>query len=159
MATHSSILAWRISGTEEPGGLPSMGSHRVGHGRSDLAAAACREQSPKTCPEWGTARWRQGLQAEPTACLPPEGMPREESEWAFTVGLIRALLGVCPPCPLSARWHPCCLWQPVLPGIPKCPRWGYRHCQSRTSGSGELEVRCVHTPVCLCGGVHRMGKP
>ena len=40
MATHSSILAWRISGTEEPHGLPSMGSHRVGHDRSDLAAAA-----------------------------------------------------------------------------------------------------------------------
>ena len=31
MATHSSVLAWRILGTEEPGGLPSMGSHRVGH--------------------------------------------------------------------------------------------------------------------------------
>ena len=30
MATHSSILAWRIPGTEEPGGLPSMGLHRVG---------------------------------------------------------------------------------------------------------------------------------
>ena len=40
MATHSSILAWRIPGTEEPGGLPSMGSHRVGHDWSDLAAAA-----------------------------------------------------------------------------------------------------------------------
>ena len=40
MATHSSVLAWRIPGTEEPGGLPSMGSHRVGHDRSDLAAAA-----------------------------------------------------------------------------------------------------------------------
>ena len=40
MATHSSILAWRIPGTEEPGGLPSMGSHRVGHDSSDLAAAA-----------------------------------------------------------------------------------------------------------------------
>ena len=40
MATHSSVLAWRIPGTEEPGGLPSMGSHRVGHGWSDLAAAA-----------------------------------------------------------------------------------------------------------------------
>ena len=39
MATHSSILAWRIPGTEEPGGLPSMGSHRVGHDGSDLAAA------------------------------------------------------------------------------------------------------------------------
>ena len=31
MATHSSVLAWRIPGTEEPDGLPSMGSHRVGH--------------------------------------------------------------------------------------------------------------------------------
>ena len=40
MATHSSVLAWRIPGTGEPGGLPSMASHRVGHDRSDLAAAA-----------------------------------------------------------------------------------------------------------------------
>ena len=31
MATHSSVLAWRIPGTEEPGGLPSMGLHRFGH--------------------------------------------------------------------------------------------------------------------------------
>jgi len=31
MLTHSSVLAWRIPGTGEPGGLPSMGSHRVGH--------------------------------------------------------------------------------------------------------------------------------
>ena len=40
MATHSSILAWRIPGTEEPGGLPSTGSHRIRHDRSNLAAAA-----------------------------------------------------------------------------------------------------------------------
>ena len=40
MATHSSILTWRIPGTGEPGGLPSVGSHRVGHDWSDLAAAA-----------------------------------------------------------------------------------------------------------------------
>ena len=40
MATHSSILAWRISGTEEPGGLLSMGLHRVTYDWSDLAAAA-----------------------------------------------------------------------------------------------------------------------
>ena len=39
MATHSSVLAWRIPGTGEPGGLPSMGSHRVGQNWSDLAAA------------------------------------------------------------------------------------------------------------------------
>ena len=50
MATHSSILAWRIPGTGEPGRLRSMGSHRVGHDWSDLAAAAavciCQSQSP-----------------------------------------------------------------------------------------------------------------
>ena len=40
MATHSNVPAWRIPGMAEPGGLPSMGSHRVGHDRSDLAAAA-----------------------------------------------------------------------------------------------------------------------
>ena len=40
MTTHSSVLAWRIPGTGEPGGLPSMGSHRVGHDWNDLAAAA-----------------------------------------------------------------------------------------------------------------------
>ena len=39
MATHSSVLAWRIPGAAEPGGLLSMGSHRVGHDWSDLAAA------------------------------------------------------------------------------------------------------------------------
>ena len=40
MATHSSVLAWRIPWTGEPGGLMSMGPHRVGHDLSDLAAAA-----------------------------------------------------------------------------------------------------------------------
>ena len=40
MVTHSNILAWRIPGTEESGGLPSMGSHRVEHDWSDLAAPA-----------------------------------------------------------------------------------------------------------------------
>ena len=49
MATHSSVLAWRIPGMEEPGGLPSMGSHRVGHDWSDLAAAAA------------AATWRRGI--------------------------------------------------------------------------------------------------
>ena len=40
LAAHSSVLAWRIPGTGGPGGLPSMGSHRVGHDWSNLAAAA-----------------------------------------------------------------------------------------------------------------------
>ena len=52
--THSSVLAWRIPGTGEPGGLPSVGSHRVGHDWSDLAAAVANilgkreNRDPKT---------------------------------------------------------------------------------------------------------------
>ena len=42
MATHSSVLAWRSPGMGEPGGLPSMGSHRVGHDWSEVATAAAR---------------------------------------------------------------------------------------------------------------------
>ena len=45
MATHSSVHAWRIPGTAEPGGLPSMGSHRVRNDRSDLGAAAAAKYS------------------------------------------------------------------------------------------------------------------
>ena len=47
MSTHSSVLAWRIPGTWKPGGLLSMGSHRVGHDWSDLAAAALNIKWPK----------------------------------------------------------------------------------------------------------------
>ena len=47
MATHSSVLAWRIPGMGEPGGLPSMWSHRVEHDLSDLAAAAAALTSPE----------------------------------------------------------------------------------------------------------------
>ena len=50
MATHSSVLAWRISGTGEPRGLPSMGSHRVGHDWSDLAVAALSAKKSCLCP-------------------------------------------------------------------------------------------------------------
>ena len=45
MATHSSVLAWRIPGMMEPGGLPSLGLHRVGHDWSDLAAAAAAKEA------------------------------------------------------------------------------------------------------------------
>ena len=50
MATHSSVLAWRIPGTGKPGRLPSMGSHRVGHDWSDLAAAAAAAASINVMP-------------------------------------------------------------------------------------------------------------
>ena len=51
MATHSSVLAWRIPGKGKPGGLPSMGSHRVGHNWSDVAANThlCVRAKHHTC--------------------------------------------------------------------------------------------------------------
>ena len=48
MATHPNILAWRVLWTEEPGGLLSMGSHRVGHDRSDLACMHATEKAMAT---------------------------------------------------------------------------------------------------------------
>ena len=48
MAAHSSVLLWRIPGTREPDGLLSMGSHRVGHDWSNLAAAAAPHEKCKT---------------------------------------------------------------------------------------------------------------
>ena len=54
MATHCSVFAWRIPGTGEPGGLPSLGSHRVGHDWSDLAAAACRMLCIRSTEFWRT---------------------------------------------------------------------------------------------------------
>ena len=53
MVTHAEVLAWRIPGTGEPGGLPSMGSHRVGQDGSDLAAAAAalNLDTIKMCPK------------------------------------------------------------------------------------------------------------
>ena len=53
MATHSSVLAWRIPGTGEPGGLPSLGSHRVGHDWSDAAAAAAAVKLLCLCEKMG----------------------------------------------------------------------------------------------------------
>ena len=66
MATHSRVLAWRIPGTGEPGGLPSVGSWRVRHDWSDLAAAAARQETKQW---WRWRKWtewrfgRKNLQA------------------------------------------------------------------------------------------------
>ena len=62
MATHSSVLAWRIPGTGEPGGLPSMRSHRVGHDWSDLAAAAAH--ASKVMLKILQARFQQDVNCE-----------------------------------------------------------------------------------------------
>ena len=58
MATHSSTLAWRIPGTEEPVGLPSMGSHRVGHDWCDLTAAAASSEAAAKL-SVGVRNWKE----------------------------------------------------------------------------------------------------
>ena len=67
MATRSSVLAWRIPGTEEPSGLPSMRSHRVGHDGSDLAAAAAYVSYKSNNRLWPS----RTLSAQP--CSPAQG--------------------------------------------------------------------------------------
>ena len=59
MATHSSVLAWRIPGTGEPGGLPSLGSHRVGHDWSDLASAGDEERLRRVTGAVFTRTWER----------------------------------------------------------------------------------------------------
>ena len=84
MATHSSVLAWRIPGTGEPGGLSSMGSHRVGHDWSELAvaaaAAACRQRrqwhpTPVLLP--GNSHWWRSL----VGCSPWGHEESDMTEW------------------------------------------------------------------------------
>ena len=85
VATHSSILAWRIPGTAEPSGLPSMGSHPVRHDWSDLAAAASNTQigSPKGQKQilnkvyrhfpWGSAGKESACNAGDLGSIPGSG--------------------------------------------------------------------------------------
>ena len=79
MATHFSVLAWRTPGTGEPGGLPSVGSHRVGHDWSDLAAAAAAAAKVRftetnlLAPSWPLRDLLYFLCPPPlTSPLPPE---------------------------------------------------------------------------------------
>ena len=72
MAPHSSVLAWRIPGTGEPGGLPSMGSHRVRHDCSDSAAAAAAFTLLFNMLSAAAAA-AKSLQSCPTLCDPIDG--------------------------------------------------------------------------------------
>ena len=91
MAAHSSVLAWRIPGTAEPGGLPSMGSHRVGHDWSDLAAAAAGSmvKNPPTnaadvalIPGWGRSPGEGHGNPLQYSCL---GKSMDRGAWWATV--------------------------------------------------------------------------
>ena len=120
MATHSSVLAWRIPGTEEPGGLPSMGSNRVGHDWSDAAAAAtpqslgwCAQDTRKLCMIWTLATSAAGFRGtgptlqpragpvtfHPTGEASPVGKDHQRQPFTVEVlnGLIRLKRGVWEP--------------------------------------------------------------
>ena len=96
MATHSSVLAWRIPGTGEPSGLPSMGSHRVGHDWSDLAAAAA-----------AVAGWNENKPQFPLLALSLRGGWQACCLYPVRVEVcsgirLQGWLGVCP----LLRWCP-----------------------------------------------------
>ena len=95
MATHSSILAWRIPGTEEPGGLPSMGLHRVVHDWSDLAAGVTWMQSQKWQNDLCSFP-RQTIQYHSNASLCPTSKTEEAEVERFYEDL-QDLLELIPP--------------------------------------------------------------
>ena len=78
MATHSSVLALRIPGTGEPGGLPSMGSHRVGHDWSDLAAAAAYKRVLSEKWKWSRSVMSDSLRPHGHQAPPSMGFSRQE---------------------------------------------------------------------------------
>ena len=81
MAAHSSVLAWRIPGLGEPGGLPSMGLHRVGHDWSDLAAAAAAWGDSIPLPEIRLYKW-EGRRGANLAFLAFR-LTGSQNEWLF----------------------------------------------------------------------------
>ena len=109
MATHSSVLAWRIPGRGEPGGLPSMGSHRVRHDWSDLAAA--EDDAVKVlhsiCQQiWKTQQWPQDWKKSVFMPIPKKGNAKECSNY-HTLALISHASNVqIPPSQASAIREP-----------------------------------------------------
>ena len=96
MATHSSILAWRIPGTEEPVGLLSVGSHRVGHDRRDLAVAGTQDRHrafPKPSKQvypsgsWNNTNGALGLWPDCLLCHPQLCVDSLGEEWWSLRGL------------------------------------------------------------------------
>ena len=90
MATHSSILGWRILWTEEPGGLLSMGSHRVGHNWSDLACMHTLEKEMAT--HSSSLAWRIPGTEEPGWLL-SMGSHRVRHNWSNLAAAAAACLG------------------------------------------------------------------
>ena len=128
MATHSGVLAWRIPGTGEPGGLLSMGSHRVGHDWSNLAAAAA---ATRCVLSW----WLSGKESACSADV--DSIPRSgRSSWRRKWQLI--------PVFLPGEFH----GQRSLVGYRP---WGHKESGMRLNHHHQL---CVYVHVSVCASVY-----
>ena len=113
MATHSSVLAWRISWAEEPGGLPSVGSQRVRHDWSDWACTRALEKAVAT--HSSVPAWRIPGTGEPGG-LPFVGSHRGGCDWKrLSSSSIKGL-----PWWLSGKESTC-----------QCRRYGFKPCSGR----------------------------
>ena len=101
MTTHSSILAWRIPGTGEPGGLPSMGSHRVGHHWSNLAGAAAAGPL-KMFPKFGTMSTGKNIVQ---ICIIMYMFSKVKMKIHLFVSIKISLTGLLPDLPLQSNSH------------------------------------------------------
>ena len=95
MATHSSVLAWRIPGMGEPCGLLSMGSHRVRHDRSDLTAAAAQHWVPKKKYQEVRVKWKDTRQtlfglpySEKSCLLSQSSAPHLIQKYVILLGVV-----------------------------------------------------------------------
>ena len=112
MATHSSILAWRIPGMGEPGGLPSMGLHRLRHNWSDLAAAAAAAWAtePPRRPsvgEWVSKLWST-LAAQYYSAPERNDLSSHEKTWSNLTDVLlgkRSQSEKATPCTIPIIWH------------------------------------------------------
>ena len=102
MATHSSVLAWRIPGTGEPGGLPSLGSHRVGHNGSDLAAAAA--VGTLMGAGWGTMGEHRAQELDDRKTSGVSGSNTENTSDPFLQSCSQSQEAVEPPSLIQIPW-------------------------------------------------------
>ena len=105
MATHSSVLAWRIPGTEEPSGLPSMGSHRVGHDWSDLAVAVpCCGATKPSCHNYAACALWSTCAAAKTQCNQNFKNNIKSTYKKKKERCLPAMSSGCYPCLLRLKW-------------------------------------------------------
>ena len=129
MATHSSVLAWRIPGTGEPGGLPSMGSHRVGHNWSDLAAAAA--SNIYSCIEMVNLHPHETSLSTRVQCLYTVSFAFDLRGWIFKIYSVSIFY------PIPFNEIVSCVCNTVMlffySGIPKTPKWFFKFTSMSTS--------------------------